>query len=57
MLQSMGSQTVRHDLVTEQQQSSELMNEHVTEDRVHYYQDTSKTRSEIELTHLLMYKK
>ena len=37
MVQSMGSQTVRHDLVTEQQQSSELMNEHVNEDRVHYY--------------------
>ena len=33
MLQSMGSQTVRHDLVTEQQQSSELINEHVNEDR------------------------
>ena len=36
MLQSMGSQRVRHDLLTEQQQSSELMNEHVSEDRVHY---------------------
>ena len=37
MVQSRGSQTVRHDLVTEQQQISEIMNEHVNEDRVHYY--------------------
>ena len=36
VLQFMGSQRVRHDLLTEQQQSSELMNEHVSEDRVHY---------------------